>query len=372
MKNLFVGLIVGLLLLVESSQSNAVVKVVGLSSECDTTNAGCQAIPLTLTVLCTVSCPYVSQPSLTDANRFWGSLAGSTCNTSTNGGATWVACTTQPPAFTPNGVREAYAGAADGSVIGAAQNAGTAACDIVRSTDNGANWTTVFTVASRSCSPSNEGTLLKCRSDGKCILPFLNGGTNVCYTYVSTDNGQTWAEGIGVATCNASPVNSSWNGTLGIVQPQGNGGASRAYYTTDGSTWNKSTAWAAAAGTCWGGVVYNSAVHAICFSSVNYTLRDRDGTLELNMTLPGVLAAVNSGGLGYSLGTNNMYVLATWLPVSGNAPIGIWLTRDGSTFTLLGKSAITTNSMRGGDFYAGINGCLYFSAGTNAIFAKIC
>jgi hypothetical protein len=364
--------VIVLICVVGIQKAEAVHKILGLSSECDTTNTGCVPIPLVLTTLCTASCPYVSQPSLTDANRFWGSLAGSTCNTSTNGGVTWVGCTTQPPAFTPNGLRETYAGAADGSVIGAAQNVGTGACEIVRSVDNGANWTTVFTKASRSCSPGNEGTLLKCRIDGKCILPFLDGGTGVCYTYVSTDNGQSWAEGTGVATCNASPVNSSWNGTLGIVQPQANGGVSHAWFTVDGSTWNKSTAWAAAVGSCWGGVIYNGAGHGICFSSVNYTLRDTAGTLELNMTLPGVTALINAGGLGYSLGSNNLYVLATWTPVSGTSPIGVWLTRDGSTFTLIGTSSVLANSMRGGDFYAGINGCLYFSAGVNPIFGKIC
>ena len=344
--------------------------IVGASGECDTNNAGCQPIPLTLTTLCTVSCPYVSQPSLTDANRFWGSLVGSTCNTSTNGGATWAACTTQPPAFA-TGIKETYAGAADGSVIGAAQ-IGTGACNIVRSVDNGANWTTVFTKASRSCSPGNEGTLLKCRSNGVCILPFLDGGTGVCYTYASTDNGQTWAEGTGVSTCNAAPVNSSFDGTHGMVQPQTNGGVSHAWFTVDGSTWNKSTAWPAAAGTCWGGVIYNSTSHGVCFQATNYTLRDTAGALELNMTLPGVTAVVNSGGLAYSLGSNNLYVLATWTPVSGASPIGIWITRDGSTFVLLATTPTSVNSMRGGDFYAGINGCLYFSAGTTPMFGKIC
>ena len=85
MKKLLIGLVVTLVCMVGIPKSEAITRIVGLSSECDTTLSGCNPTPSTITLL--GDGPFLSQPSLTDSTRFWGSLPiVSDCRTSTGTG----------------------------------------------------------------------------------------------------------------------------------------------------------------------------------------------------------------------------------------------------------------------------------------------
>lgn len=355
-------------LMVGGSINAAPVTVVGTQSECDTTNTGCQPIPLTVTNLCVNAgglCPIRAAQSFTDTTRFWGTINSvGACSTSTDGGATWGACTTQP--FS-SGAKEHYAGASDGSVIAVAQVAGN--CVIKRSINNGSTWTTVMTYATTSgCGGANTGgTLLKCLSNGTCEMPFINTATQFCHVLESIDNGQNWSSITPIASCIGAPSGSAYNGTIGIVSYQTTGATTAVLNTTSGfGGWVKSAAWGVGAGDCWGSVIYNGAAHSICFSATNYTMNSTAGTLELNMILPSVLAVADDGGLAISLGTNNMYVFAT-MSIAG-AHSGIWVTRDGSSFTLIATNPANTG-MREGDVFLS-NGCIYFAI--SSMFGKIC
>jgi hypothetical protein len=367
MKRLIGVCIIGLLLLVGAPKSDAIIKIVGGQAACDTAFTGCFSVPLTVTNLCVSAvslCPIRASASFTSSTRFWGtinSIAG--CSTSTNSGVTWGACTAQP--FS-SGAKEHYAGAADGSVIAVAQVAGN--CVVKRSVNNATSWSTVFTyVTSAGCGGANTGgTLLKCLSNGTCEMPFVNTGTQFCHVLESTDNGQNWSSITAFSGCIDIPAGSAYNGTNGIVSSQVTGGTSTILNTVSGfGGWTKSAAWGVGAGDCWGSVIYNGTAHSICFSVTNYTMNSPAGVLELNMIIPGVSAVADTGGLAFSVGTNNLYVLAG---ISGTSRSGLWITQNGSTFILLATNPLNTGVREGDTFFA--NGCIYFAA--NSIFQKIC
>jgi len=346
----------------------------GAQMACDPALTGCQKIPLTVTILCTTSCPRIMAPTWSIPTRFWGSVLGASpnCVTSSDSGVTWAGCTTQP--FS-SGTKEHYAGTADGAVVAVAQVGGN--CVVKRSTDLGTTWPTVFTYAvTNGCGGSLLGDFfLKCLPTGDCVMPFINPGTQVLHGLRSTDNGQTWASQTTVAgaVCGGT-AGTAYDGTNGIQALTATApGTCKAPFTETAPPWALSVAWPDV-GDCWGSVIYNSLPRAICFKTAtgNYQMISRTGALVANLTLPSALLAIDVGGPSVSIGTNNLYLMATKSVPSGPAPIGIWISQDNlATFTLLATTGVSVNAMKDGSFFSA-QGCLWFSAGTTPLVGKIC
>lgn len=373
MKKLLMALVVGVLLSVGIPQAEAIRSIVGTQVACDTTFSGCQAIPLTVSILCVPGngCPQTSQPSLTNPLRFWGATSFP-CKTSIDGGTTWVGCTTE--AFTTG--RASFAGTASGAVIGANSN-GTSTCFIRRSTDNAASWTTVFTATggTANCDSTNGyGSNVRCRADGICILPFENPVDGKCYTYRSADDGITWIPGTGTVCSIIDPTSVAWDGTHGFMGARTHTGATTTWLTNDGSTWTPSAVWPINI-FCPGGMIYNGSEYSICNSNPagTWTLRNSAGGIAATVTFPGAASFVNNGPIEVSIGANIIYAI---LPTTDAIQqLGVWVSRDaGSTFAQIGKTNTGgANNMNGGDFYFnGLTGCLYASTGQTPMFAKVC
>ena len=373
MKKLLIGLCLGLISLIGIVKSEAITRIIGLSSECDTVLAGCKAIPLTPTTLCTVSCAVEVSPSFTSVLRFWGSTrAAGTCRTSIDGGAIWAACTSQP--FT-TGNREFYAGAADGSVIAVGTPTGPNTCTVRRSTDNGVSWSTVFTQVGACTSGTFEGQRLYCLSNGKCEFVGING--NDAQIFRTSDNGQTWAAGESAVGGLGAIIGSVWNGLEGILPTQapgaGGGGFSKTYVAA-ADVWTQSTAWNGTQGNCWGKLLLNSIPFAICQGAGatpdgRYTLRTSTGINSLSLTIPNALiTSIDAGGVAIAPFTNTIYIMAQTV----SAAMGTWVSRDnGASFTQITGFGGGGAGIRGGDaFFA--NGCVYFAVGSTAMFGKIC
>jgi hypothetical protein len=297
----------------------------------------------------------------------WGGL--SSCKTSIDGGVTWGDCTTQP--FSSGG-KESYAGTADGSVIGTARVG--VDCFIKKSIDNGTSWATKFTAAGEACGGGTTGpTWVSCFFDGSCVFVYKNA-SDLGKVVRSTDNGESWSTIFtGVASTRLIQASSYASPNSVVVQAEGVGWRN---VSGSSSSYINSVAWAAGS-SCWGAYILNGTAFGVCYSGAGsiYQIRNSlTGALVFSPTLPGAIALGNVGGVALGYGSSVVYTLATWQPVSGLAPIGIYVSRDsGATYTLLGLSNVTVNSMREGDFWAHpTNGCLYFSAGLTPMFGKIC
>jgi hypothetical protein len=341
--------------------------IYGSQLACNPANPGCTPIPLTLTTLCTVTCPLRSSFSFTDSARFWGSTAGvGACRTSTDGGVTWAACASQPYAA---GDTEHFAGASNGNVIGVGSPAGV--CTMSLSTNLGVSWAPVFTQAGSCTTGGLEGQRIYCLSDGRC--EFIAVGQ----IFRTANNGLTWTAGETGIAPNCSIIGMAWDGTAGIAPSQntgcGGGGVARSFFSS-ADAWADSVTWNGTQGNCWGTVVYNGTARAICQSASatpdeRYTLRDSTGVNIASLTLPGAeLAGTSAGGPAISPFTSTLYIFAQ----SSSGFITVWLSRDNlASFTTLGTFGGGGAGIRGGNtFYS--SGCIYLTGGLTPMFGKIC
>lgn len=361
-------LLIALFICVPVLKSDAVTMTIGAQANCDTTITSCIAFPTQLTALCvSASCPFRTNPSYTSSTRFWGTfLSGnSQCVTSTDGGVTWPACTTQP--FVAS-TQEYYAEASDGSVIAAGSTAGT--CTIRRSTNGTVSWTDVFTQAVACLGNNTEGQTLHCLSNGTCELISSTTADSKFRMFRSTDNGASWtAVTVDTLGTNDLASGSAWNGSAGISAAISSINGLATAFVAIGDVWISSAAWANI-GDCWGNVVYNNVGRAICYSAgTGYTVRAGDGTLVSSIVLPGAALGIDIGGPAFSNTTNALYVLAT----TTTSTLGIWLSRDNlNTFVLIGQSSAAIGGVRGGNMFM-TNGCVYFTGGVaRFMFGKIC
>jgi hypothetical protein len=370
MNKIMGALLISILLLFNTqSQGATVSNIIGLVGECDTNNSGCNPIPLVISSLCTASCERNTRPSYTDVNRMWGGT--SSCRTSVNGGSTWGNCTTQP--FS-SGAKEDYAGTANGSVVGG--GAVGADCLIKKSTDNGSIWVTKYTGVGvgETCGGGTTGpTRMSCFADGSCTYAYKSPG-DLAKVIRSTDNGENWSLVFTGVTSTRLIQAGSYTNPNGTVS-QAEGAGWRNFSGSSGSYAN-SVAWAAGS-SCWGAFILSGTAYGVCYSGAGsiYEIRNSlTGTVVFSPSLPGAQPFATQGGLALGYGSNIVYMLAGWVPLSGQVPIGVYVSRDsGATFTLIGLSNIAANSMREGDFWQHpTNGCLYFSAGTIPQFIKIC
>jgi len=366
MKSYIIGVLITIASLLCASSSEAISRQAGVNSQCDTSIPTCYPIPLQTTILCGpgITCPTLSSASFVDTNRFWDGRIS--CRTSTDGGVTWVNCGTQP--FSSGG-QEVYAGTSDGHVIGIADLGGT--CTIKKSTDNGTNWSTVFTAVVSGCGGALDGgTRLKCLIDGRCDFVFVDGASSPQLLH-SDNNGDSWTRTTIGGLASGSYISMAWDGTVGVVtantlRPE--------YYT--GGVWSQGTAYAAC-GTISGSVIYNNVAYGICKqtgTSENYRLMSPvTGALFKTITLPGVLT-IDGVALAFSISQNSIYVIAA-ANTTPSLAIGIWVSRDdGVTFAKIFESPQSINGMsNAGDIYF-TNGCIYASmlGGSSSMFLKIC
>lgn len=347
-------------------KADAVVRIVGASTECDTTNAGCNPIPLTVTTLCTVSCTRLSSPSFTDANRMWGTDT-SNCRTSIDGGVTWTNCASNPDAASLYN----YESSPDGGVLAAGLTNGGTRCKIYKSTNNAVSWANVFDEAIVNCGgPANGGTMMKCGTNGVCALVFASAGT--AETILSTDNGDSWAR-TALTAISYTPISLVFDGSLGFSTPISSDGFSNFKAFNYSGGWTLSTVWPSLT-RCWPSIILNSAGSSVCQTGgtgISYTVRGPTGTLLNTITLPGANPSANAGMIGISTGGNNLYLITS----DDSARVSVWATANGLTSASLVK-IFTGTAVAGMTNQADANfrnGCIYFSAGTaTPIFAKIC
>jgi len=213
--------------------------VLGAQLSCDFSNPNCSGFPTTLSVICistNPTCPDNWHPDLVTSARFWG-VRDPDCVTSTDTGATWSLCTTQP--FTAlSGIQ--VAGASDGSVIAMGNPAGV--CTVKRSTDSGTTWPTVFTDATQCGMGGAVSQVLLCQTSGnRCDFAQSVGGT--FRSYKTTDNGVNWTLTNHGGALGVQVLNSTFDGTAGVygglVTP-----GNKALYATGGA-YQLSTAWPA-------------------------------------------------------------------------------------------------------------------------------
>lgn len=369
-----VGLLIGIVSLIGISKSEAVTKVVGGQAECDTTNIGCNPIPLTVTILCTVGCTTLTAPSLTDSNRWWGTNTGVACRTSTNGGVTWGNCTSNADVA----ALYHYAGTADGGVLAAGvTNSGTH-CKIYKSTDNAVSWVNVFDDAVQfNCGNGgpNGGTRLKCALNGKCELNFLGTG-NIAQTVESTDNGNSWTR-TALTGIVYNPISLVFDGSKGFSTPGGgDGGSNFKAFIYDGGPWSLSTVWPALV-RCFPSTILNGSGASVCQTGITttYTVRNSTGALISTQTLPNASPITNAGMVGMSPVGNALYLIMTDDNSVGGPRIGVWVTTNGlsdGTMVRIFTGPLNLSVNNQSDIHY-INGCIYFSAGAGLpLFAKIC
>ena len=198
---------------VSPASSATVTKLFGGQINCDSALASCFPIPLTPSFLCNgtgvvLDCPQYFSPYWPGNGQTFYGLTNRTnpprCVKSTDGGATWGLCPSNPFAAAIGGLGASFAVAQDGSLIsGAAQ--GVNNCIIRRSTDQGNTWSTVFTdvTANVTCAISfasptpNEAQCS--RSAPYCVQVYRVQATGHLKMVYSTNNGLTWSLGSDLA-----------------------------------------------------------------------------------------------------------------------------------------------------------------------------
>lgn len=296
-----------------------------------------------------------------------------TCRKSTNGGADWVACTTQPSATNNN---TSIAVASNGAVLWAGNDAGGTVYNIRRSTNGSVSWGTVYTTATVSLSSSANTSLIKCaETTSTCLAVYLSAG-NTVQVLTSTNNGATWANATN-GTYNDA-INSfaiSNDGTVAMVPVNAPLGSTTSI-TFSGGSWGRSTLnWATAAGgNCQTNYVALSLHRAICTdtsSGTDITTRDDEGvvlnTFNLSARFPGGATRLIANTISPSSST---------IVMVGNNSSGdttIWFSNDlGLTWAAQGTlSEQVTQPFD--SFY--LNNCAYFSylaSGLNGRLTKIC
>ena len=361
---------------VVKSDAITVQSIIGSQVNCDIALSGCTPIRVAVSSVCTAGCPALTTASYTNSTRFYGNSLGGVdaCRTSTDSGATWGACTTQPFAGgIGNGNGEQYSTTANGSIIAVAVVTVGTTCTFKRSIDNAVSWTTTYTGAGDNCiySVGGVGQTLICISSGACEFVAVrpSGAPVIFKTFRSSDNGQSWTAGetsIGVSSGN---YGTAWNGTAGVSLSRVAAG-SYAVYKAVADAWTLAVPWAQAGTDCTNAVVYNGVGRVNCVTATTWTLREADGTVVGNYSLVDAGLGANNGGVSYSPKTNILYVTAQ---KSTSQNVGIYVSIDNlSSFNLIGTIVSGSSLVSSGNSYEA-NGCIYFSlAGAINALTKVC
>lgn len=410
MKRLWVGLsLLAILLMgVGVSQSAVVSQIVGLSSECDTTNSGCIPFPVAASLLCdgsagNLDCPQYFAPDWVAATpRFFGLTNRANpprCVKSTTG-VSWGLCeagTVSPFSGVLDGNGGSFSVAADGSLI-AAGNQGANNCIIRRSIDYGLNWTTVFTDTDVNINCGLSGgspipSMLHCAgANPYCAVIASMGGFDLVAVY-STNYGATWVRG---TTFNLVSADANYHFAVGNDGISGSlsrysvtyNTVNQSFANTGGGDWTRNglvpipSGEAAGTGRCVSGAMLFSGQSVLCgpaatlnttyhfftfgAGSINSAANVIPQNGLTNANSPDFMAVGYGSGTAYVVGRN----AATSLLV-------IWVTRDtfSSMFqlaTLTPTTALLAGMPRGDILVYG--GKIYFTSGAtgaNAFLAVI-
>lgn len=321
------NLLLSLILLLVASSAHAQTAnttIYGANLACPQDNPICNPPPQTLVALCNqfvvgVNCPRTFHPSWVNVLRFWGS-SGANCVTSSDGGANWALCASQP--FAEPIVQ--VASSTDGSVIAVTSVAGI--CTIKQSIDNAVSWSTRFTDAN-NCAPTlSASQMVRCQvTSGRCDYMFVEGADRT-RTYRSDDNGSTWTQTNVLDSLIVSANSSSFDGNAGLLGGIINNNRKSVF--SSGGDWSVSSGWPAPA------------------SNYGTTTASLKNSLPIGYT-------VNLSTLIYHQLDENGNVTATFLPVgadTGNVSLSV-LQYSSSIFYMVGFKAggqafwISTNNL---------------------------
>lgn len=403
MKLLWRVLVLIVLLVVPATivRSAAPSMIVGASSECETTNAGCVPFPSQVLLLCEGSgsnqdCPQYFAPYWPDTTGqiFYGMTNRTNpprCVKSMNGGGAWGLCDAGTVSPFPAAIVRNNPGmsvASDGSLIAAGTITGTN-CLIQRSTNGGASWTTVFTdnTVNDFCTiglgaPTPNG--VHCSPQGgRCYVWGITATSFTNRVYYSGDNGLTWIKGPGMTM-----VTGDDNTSFAVGVDGETGSASKYNMIVNTANWDfaytTGAAWTVtgvlpllpSGGTtvrCPGTMIYNGQQAVLCgpdnVTTTTYHLFTHSaGSVFLaanvipqngltNAQSPDFMAVGFNNSTAYIIGKNG-----------AGTQIQINITRDNfSTMPLLGVVTPTTALIGGccrGDIYS-YNGKIYFTSGAS-------
>lgn len=225
MKAIILILLAGVLALMPVMRADAqtVTKIIGSNVACDPTVDSCLFFPAAPAILCmgaagNLDCPQYFHPDWSQAagTRFFGITNRTNPPrylTSTNG-ITWTLTAVQPFVGLVLNFGSYMAVSSDGSLL-AASGQGATLCMIRRSTDQGANWSTVFSSLVQNCSvgfgsPTPPG-MYCAQTGGYCAVLNMFSPATITVIY-STDNGANWT--IGVPYAHVSADSQAWGPIL--------------------------------------------------------------------------------------------------------------------------------------------------------------
>ena len=237
----FLGVLILLGVFTPQTPAQTVTTILGANVQCDPNVDSCLFFPAAPSILCmgtgaNLDCPQWFHPDWSQAagTRFYG--ISNRANpprylTSTNG-ITWTLTTAQPFVAAVLNFGSYMAVSSNGSLL-AASGQGANLCIIRRSTDQGANWSTVFSSAVQTCSVgfgnSTPPGMYCTETGGYCAVINMFNAASITMIF-STDNGASWT--IGTAFAYVSADAQVWGP---IVAADGTGIVTRGVNQTGGA-----------------------------------------------------------------------------------------------------------------------------------------
>lgn len=379
MKKYIVGVLVVLASLIGIVSSEAVVKQVGMTGQCNTDLVGCRPIPVASTLCLNPStCARTTASDPSDSNIFYGTDS-TNCRKSVNGGVTWANCTANPSTVAlPH-----YAVAVDGEVLAAGNGPGGTAFIIKRSTDGGVNWSEVYTTATVDGDGGSSfiQRIACARTTLICIAAYRSSG-NQLIGLDSVDGGITWNETVmGVSFGTVVGVSINGVGDIGGVGIRfGDGVSNYKGGIWNGSTWALSSVWPNTAGAlCNNTLIYNADLGVFCkeTTAATHTIRDYNGQILSTITLPNGFTGVPGSYTGYMVSlSEGSDSPAAILGADNRVGSSVWISIDGVAFfqTTMLSDVGSQIAIPGSAYLA--NGCGYFSsnqaANPTGILLKVC
>lgn len=318
-------------------------------------------------------CPRVVAPDWSNPQRMYGT--DPTCRLSNDGGANWVACTTQPSATSNN---NNIAVARNGAVLWSGNDAGGTIYNIRRSTNGTTSWATVYTTATVDISGASGTSKIKCaQTTNTCLAYYISAG-NVIQHLTSSDNGLTWSAGatIGTSAAGHSDFAMSLDGAHAIAPPSAADGVLFRAILYNSGTWSQSVfVWPTSAGgscrTPFVVSVFNSAICLETAFGTFITTREENGLVQnlfnLSDRSPGGTAVLVAGTP--SMSSTRVALIGT----NAAGDTTIWTSFDsGNSWSAQGTLTEGVGNLH--DSFS-LHDCVYFSyfaSGLNGRLTKIC
>lgn len=316
-------------------------------------------------------CPRVVAPDWSNPQRMYGT--DPTCRLSNDGGANWIACTTQPSATSNN---NNITVARNGAVLWSGNDAGGTVYVIRRSLNGTTSWGTVFSTATVDISGASGTSKIKCaQTTNTCLAYYISAG-NVIQHLNSTDNGLTWSAGatIGTSAAGHSDFAISLDGNHAIAPPSASDGVLFRAILYNSGVWSTSFVWpTSAGGSCRTPFVVSVFNRAVCLDTslgTNITTREENGVVQNTFNLSGRAPGTATLVAGTpSMASTQVVMIGS--ESGGNT--GIWTSFDaGNTWNAQGVLSEGVGNLH--DSFS-LNNCVYFSyfaSGLNGRLTKIC